>query len=979
MMAMAQGVFKQKWSTHSWFSGFLWILGAAILFFITGRLSLQLMFKPEGIATIWPASGIFLSAVLLTRKNLRPYLILTLFFTDLLVEMLAGTEFRISLVYAFALAFDAFLSAWLLIRFIGDPFVLEKVRHVFGFIGLSVIFSNAVASGIAALAPFLFLGESFWNAFRWWWSSDGVGNLLITPFILSWASMTRIRLKEAKAKRIAEAAILFISMILIDYFVFKGLSENIYLSWVLNYLTFPFLIWAALRFGIRGMATASIILAANILYFTLSQEIPAFNFGSQPYSVIVVQSYLAIISFSFLFLASLVTERRQATEALVKSRKVLQNIMDYSPSLIYLVDLEGKFLLANRKLSEILKVTPEKLIGNTRQIVLPPEIEAQHRNNDLNVIRSRQPMTFEEENLETDGKHTYLTVKFPLTDQEGNFYAIGGISSDITERKITEEALKESDQVKGDLLDKYNETQEMAQTGNWDWNLLTGEVWWSDGTYHIFELNPKEYIPGFETNATYIHPDDLDNYYEVFNHCLKTGDRLNHDFKLRTGSGKIKNCNVMGKLIYGENNKPLRFIGSIMDISLRKEIENALLQKNEELIKARDLAEESDRLKTAFLANMSHEIRTPMNAIVGFASMLSEKRITEAERQRYSEIIQSRSDDLMHLINDILELSRIESGNTTVVKEPVSLNHLIEEIIAVFRQRIERSKKTHLSLSSDTCLNDALAVMDTDAYIIRQVISNLIDNAIKYTESGSVLVGYHPPSGGSITFFVNDTGIGISPENQKIIFEHFRQAEISNPHKYGGTGLGLSICQGYMAMLESEIRVKSEPGKGSTFYFSLPFDFSESGDQIQFLPKEIPPGGQWHPVSPVYHWPGKKILLVEDEETNMEFLQIILGHTQAELVFAFNGNKVKSLFGKLGSFDLILLDVRLPDASGWDLAREIKTFYPDLPVIAQTAYAMPEDKIKSVQAGCDDYISKPIRKEILLKLLSKFLDWKSEI
>jgi PAS domain S-box-containing protein len=386
------------------------------------------------------------------------------------------------------------------------------------------------------------------------------------------------------------------------------------------------------------------------------------------------------------------------------------------------------------------------------------------------------------------------------------------------------------------------------------------------------------------------------------------------------------------------------------------------------LLEAKEKAEQSDRLKSAFLANMSHEIRTPMNAIVGFAGMLNDPDLSAEERLHFTEIIQSRSDDLMHLINDLLEISRIESGNATIIKGCVELNKVVEEMEAVFRQRLIKLKKPSLALETRKSFPDDRCCIITDGFILKQVFSNLIDNAIKYTESGFIKFGYDVPENGRITFFVSDTGLGISKENQNLIFETFRQAEIPDLHKYGGTGLGLSICKGSLALLGGDIRVESAPGEGSTFFFTLPFE--EQAIPIEESAAKQEP----HDQPSGYQWKGKKILLVEDEKSNMEFLEIILSRTGAELIPLYTGAELRRYFGNLADYDMVLLDIRLPDASGWDLARELKARRPQLPVIAQTAYAMSSDRQKSEEAGCVGYISKPIHREQLLAIMARHLE-----
>lgn len=392
------------------------------------------------------------------------------------------------------------------------------------------------------------------------------------------------------------------------------------------------------------------------------------------------------------------------------------------------------------------------------------------------------------------------------------------------------------------------------------------------------------------------------------------------------------------------------------------------MQRTAELEKAKNQAMESDRLKSAFLANMSHEIRTPMNAIVGFSAMLNDPDLTAEDRNKYVDIINSRSDDLLHLVNDILEISRIESGTIQIVKVRLNLNTLIDDLLIEFRQKIHKAGKTTVSIVAEKPLSLAEAVIITDGYIIKQIFTNLIDNAIKFTRTGEICFGYLPPDHQMLTCFVKDSGIGISIDNQKVIFDNFRQADFDGQHLYGGTGLGLAICKGSLEILGGSIRIESSPGKGSTFYFTFPFD---KPDTVTAKPVEF----HISPKSVKQScWEGKKILLVEDEPNNMEFLCTILGKTRAELVCAASGQDTRNYYDSLDSFSLILLDVRLPDANGWDLCKEIKSKYPDLPVIAQTAFAMTTDQIKGNEAGFDDYITKPIDRKKLLQMIAGFFD-----
>lgn len=391
-----------------------------------------------------------------------------------------------------------------------------------------------------------------------------------------------------------------------------------------------------------------------------------------------------------------------------------------------------------------------------------------------------------------------------------------------------------------------------------------------------------------------------------------------------------------------------------------------------ELLAAKERAERSDGLKSTFLANMSHEIRTPMNAIIGFADLLLDPTLTSEERQKFSGIIKSRSNDLLHLISDILDISRIESGNATVEKTSINLNPLMDDLELVTRQKMERMGKDHIGLHVEKSLKSGSDLFNSDPYILRQIFSNLIDNSLKYTHMGSVTFGYRLPAEDRIAFFVSDTGVGIASEHHAEIFETFRQANAASHHKHGGTGLGLAICKGSAELLGGEIAIDSAPGKGTTIVFSLPFNGVKAA-AVPAPSKEPAAMSAVQANTSGYYWPGRRIILVEDEESNMEFLKIMLRPTHAELIPAESGAGMRELYPVLGTVDLVLMDIRLPDASGWELTPEIKKLFPALPVIAQTAFAMSGDREKSLAAGCDDYIAKPISRAAFLELISHYL------
>jgi len=400
--------------------------------------------------------------------------------------------------------------------------------------------------------------------------------------------------------------------------------------------------------------------------------------------------------------------------------------------------------------------------------------------------------------------------------------------------------------------------------------------------------------------------------------------------------------------------------GIYRDLTERKRIEKSL-------ILAKEKAEESDRLKSAFLSNMSHEIRTPMNAILGFSGLLSDPDTNPKEREEFISIIKERGNDLMRIISDIIDVAKIESGQLTINIKDCKVNPLINDLYTTFTQHLAKREKTHIKLRTLMENNDPDFTILSDPQRLRQVLSNLLENAIKFTETGTIEFGYSVRSdfgmGKSIIFSVRDTGIGIPPEMHKIIFERFRQADDSYTRKYGGTGLGLTICKNVVHLMGGDLSVESEVGKGTLFKMVLPMWTISAG-------KEEPLPAM--PTTLRHDWKDKVILVAEDEESNFTFIEHVLKRTGIKLLWAKNGVEAVNMVHS-EKVDLVLMDIRLPGMDGYEATMLIKKDRKHLPVIAQTAYALKGERELSISSGCDDYISKPIDIKELMTMLDKYL------
>lgn len=386
-----------------------------------------------------------------------------------------------------------------------------------------------------------------------------------------------------------------------------------------------------------------------------------------------------------------------------------------------------------------------------------------------------------------------------------------------------------------------------------------------------------------------------------------------------------------------------------------------LMSAKSNYIKERKKAVQSDKLKSAFLANMSHEIRTPMNAILGFSQLL-EGEVSKTDKSFYISTIRENSQSLLRLIEDIIDISKIEAGQVDIKKSEVNLTRMLEEMKGTFIQLLSKDSGRKVELICENPSPDL--VVRTDGDRLRQILTNLLHNALKFTERGEIRFGYHIEAP-YIRFYVSDTGPGIKKEYLNEVFDRFRKLESEESHKiHRGAGIGLSISKNLAELLGGKLWVESHWGKGSTFYFTTLYEPAEP---------VIHPGA---PESPVFNKPQarRKILVAEDEITNYQFLESMLKGLDFQLMRAKNGKEAVDLFRNNPGLDLVLMDIRMPIMDGLEATRIIRSLDNQIPIIAQTAMAMEGDREKSIQAGCNDYISKPIIIQEFLELIWKYLD-----
>ena len=398
--------------------------------------------------------------------------------------------------------------------------------------------------------------------------------------------------------------------------------------------------------------------------------------------------------------------------------------------------------------------------------------------------------------------------------------------------------------------------------------------------------------------------------------------------------------------------------------SLNEELQeglNRILKINAELIIAKSKAEESDKLKSAFLANMSHEIRTPLNGILGFSSFLKDPDLSKEQVERYIHIIDSSGQQLLNIINDILDISKIEAGQLSISSEATHINELLKELLEQF---INEAELKDLSLILNIDPRDENIVTHTDENRLRQVFGNLLSNAIKFTSEGTIEFGLSLKEN-FIEFYVKDPGIGIATKDQSIIFEPFRKVASKTNQLYGGTGLGLAISKALVEKLGGTLAVASRINKGSTFIFTIPY--------LQTLEPNTRPLAITTYDSP-YNLNQKTILVAEDEIFNFYYIEELLKPLNVKTIYAKNGLEAVEMAKNNPDVSLVLMDMRMPEMDGLAATKLIKEIRPKLPIIAQTAYASREDMENAKASGFDYYLSKPIVRELFMEVIGKYLD-----
>jgi PAS domain S-box-containing protein len=676
-----------------------------------------------------------------------------------------------------------------------------------------------------------------------------------------------------------------------------------------------------------------------------------------------------------------ITDRKFAERALQESEERFRNLFETAHEGIWGLDKNGITIFVNKRMAELLGCEQEEILGKSFYAFIRADNLADSADKIDERAKGKSDV-FERCYIRKNGSELWAMVSAtPVFDSEGIYSGSFGMITDITNRKRMIDELQASEALYRNLVE-----------------VLPDGIYKSTDEGVFVDVNPAMVsMLGYESKEELMAIDiKTQLYFEVSDResvILLENKQETGVYRLKKKDGSEIWVEDHGWLNFDKKTNILYHEGIMRDISERmrtdlllkvktEQIEDQnqkLIASNTELHAAKERAEESDRLKSAFLANMSHEIRTPMNGILGFAELLRMPNLTGNQQLEYIDIIKKSGDRMLNIINDIVDISKIEAGLVEIVANQSDVNEQTRFVYDFFKPQADTKG---INLICKNGLSAQQAIVNTDKEKLYAILTNLVKNAIKYTDKGTIEFGYILKTieqstatntiSNELEFYVKDTGIGIPENRQKAIFDRFIQADIADTRAFQGAGLGLSIAKAYVEMLGGKLWVESEEanlpaGKagGSTFYFTIPYNPLEKAESAgaAFIANERTTNQDRK----------LKVLIVEDDETSVMLLMEMLKAYSRVTLVADTGVKAVETCRNNPDIDLVLMDIKMPVMDGYEATRQIRQFNKDVIIIAQTAYGLSGDEEKAVVAGCNDYVAKPLDLTVLKRLINSIL------
>ena len=574
-------------------------------------------------------------------------------------------------------------------------------------------------------------------------------------------------------------------------------------------------------------------------------------------------------------------------------------------------------------------------------------------------------------NITKDGRPYWVDLNIEPLRENGVLTGFIAVESDITEQVEAREALQHEQQALERTTAMLEEAQGLARIGNWEFDLSTQHIEWSHGTYQLFGRETEQGSPSLDDVMEGYDPDEVPRLSDAVDRCLRTGEAYSLVLRTAARNPMVRWVRADGRARRAADRCIIGLYGTAADVT-------EAIEREEALRLAQERAETANRSKSEFLANMSHEIRTPLTAILGYTDLLRDEAAVAgatADQLQAMDTIRRAGEHLLTVINDILDISKIEAGKLEVEQVSTVLPSVLLDVESLMRARAQ-AKGVSLENRIVTAVPDRIL---TDPTRLRQILMNLVGNAAKFTERGRILLETsveHERRGDVLVIAIDDTGPGMSEEQASNLFQPFTQADSSVTRKHGGTGLGLTISRRLAELMGGNVElVTTAPGRGSRFELRLPLQAADDAQVIVRLDPAAAPGVPKAPSPRALQ--GRRLLLAEDGEDNQRLITVLLRAAGAEVTVVANGRQALETleWAEAGgaSFDLLLSDMQMPEMDGYTLAATLRANGNRIPIVALTAHAMADDRQKCLAAGCDDYATKPIDRHALIATCARWI------
>lgn len=970
-----------------WRQSGLQIFLVALIVGVSAWGCLKITGDKDLVATVWPTNAILL-AILLTNANNRWALLLMVgLAANITANLLSDIDLMQAIILSMINSLEIGLAAILLRRPGDDTPDLTKLTDLSRFVALAMGVAPLVSATLSSLALNMISGADFLNVFVTWYMANALGMAIIVPLWLGFDQTESHIIWNRKS--LGDAFLTLGLLSLTTIFVF---SQH---SYSFLFMVFPPLMLVAFRLGFLGSAVGLALVTLIASYFTTMNSGPfaLVLVATESERLFLLQLFIVIAVSMSLPVIAVLSERTRIGRKLAETEEQFRRLAENSRDLIINTGADGVRRYVSPAAKTLLGYEPAELLETTPLSLMHPDdrvrVETQIRQSSVGLAEPVCSYRVRHKN----GEYIWVEASYSfLHDQKT------GVPLEFTasirrldlriddERATLEQALSIQESHRLLLM-----AENMAGIGHWRVDIESGDIFWSPEIYKIHGREP-DFIPNLETATDVYHPEDRPYIQQAIQRAIDFSEPYTFEARLIRPDGHIRHVVSRGQCESTIDGKTITLVGTFQDVTQQYEatttlsrqytelqenylhLENqrqALAEMTEALARARDEAEAANKAKSTFLASMSHEIRTPMNGISGMNNLLLATELTP-EQEGYAKAVRESTDMLILTLNDILDISKLEAGRVELEKIEFDLADTID---TSFRHFASTTKQKNVRLTLNMA-PEMQSIVRADPTRLKQVMFNLIGNAVKFTDSGSITIVAKTISSNDkrlrLHFSVTDTGIGIPDHEAKQLFTKFSQADSSITRRYGGSGLGLAICKQLIDLMKGDIGMESTPGKGSTFWFEIDIDvirmenFCEDDDMLDIPAQETIEAAL--SVAPTTEtksgWPRARLLLAEDNHINQLLATTILGQAGYGIDVAKNGVETLDALEE-SDYDAILMDIQMPVMDGLEATKRIRSGAStarkrQIPIIAMTANAMRGDREAYLEAGMDDYISKPI-------------------